>query len=171
MCTECDERCDEEIHNWYRKVIRDQGWVVIFVDAEMFTAEDENGDEIDGEVASLAYTVGLTRFHGHPELLISGMDCSAAQKLLNEFGRQIAGGNRFRPGQLVQARGKHRMQFLKVDDPTHLVEAQNMYASWEAGLVPALQIVYTDHAGRWPWAPGRRPGYSVHELFGRPAYR
>ena len=156
MCMKCNGWSDEEIHDWYLKRIRDHGWVVIFVAAE-------------GTEAAFAYTIGLTRFHGHPEMLVSGMGRSASAVVLNQFGASVGSGAWFSPGQVVR-QGTHRMQFVPVDDPTQLVEAQEMYAS-EAGLVPALQVVYTDHQGHWPWDKGWRDGQRAQPIFGTPAHR
>ena len=39
---------------------------------------------------------------------------------------------------------------VRVDDPSRLVLAQALYATGR-GPVPALQVVWSDEAGRWPW--------------------
>ena len=156
MCLKCNGWSDQEIHDWYLRTIRDNGWVVIFVEAS-------------GKDAAFAYTIGLTRFHGHPELLVSGMEQAASGSILNEFGAQVGSGAWFHPGQLLRQGGR-RLQFVPVDDPTQLVEAQAMYAS-EAGLVPALQVAYTDDRGHWPWHRGWRGGRRGQPMFGTPAHR
>ena len=61
MCMKCDGWSDEEIHQWYLDTIDRQGWAVCAVGAGAATPP-------------FAYTVGLTRFHDHPELVMSGVD-------------------------------------------------------------------------------------------------
>jgi hypothetical protein len=157
MCMRCNGWNEQEIHEWYLQKIKTYGWVITYVGA-------------DEQAASFAYTIGLTRFHGHPELMVSGLDQEAAQSLLNRLGGEVGSGAWFTPGQVIRQTGKHRCQFVALADPSRLVEAQEMYAS-EAGLVPGLQVVYTDHYGRWPWDPRWPDGQLAQPLFGMPAHR
>jgi hypothetical protein len=157
MCMKCNGWSDQEIREWYLEKIKIYGWVITFVGA-------------DEHEASFAYTIGLTRFHGHPELMVSGLDQADSQAALNQLGAEVGSGAWFTPGQVIRQSGRHRYQFVDLNDPGVLVEAQQMYAS-EAGLVPGLQIVYTDHYGRWPWDPRWPSGALNQPLFGVPAHR
>jgi hypothetical protein len=153
----CAGWSDQEIRNWYLKMIQNHGWAVIAV--------------AEGEAeAAFAYTIGLTRFHGHPELLISGMHASDAQAVLNELGAEVRRGTRFTAAHVLRQTGRHRLKFMKVNDPGRLIEAQKMYAS-QNGPVPALQVVYSDHDGHWPWDRAWRNGEKVQPLFGTPSRR
>jgi hypothetical protein len=151
MCTHCGGWTEEEIRTMRLRDIEIHGWSITYVEAD----EDE---------AAFAYTVGLTRYHGHPELLVSGLDQLMTAEILNSFGSEVRRGNRFTGGDLVHGHGDHRYQFAWVEDRNDLVDAQDTYAS-EAGLVPALQIIYSDRSGHWPWECG---GTLSQPLFGAP---
>jgi len=158
MCMRCNGMSEETVMESYRQTIQTHGWVVIAVQG-------------DGDEAAFAYTLGLTRFHGHPEMLVSGLDQSVAGVLLNDFGAEVRLGIDFVAGQRGFGLDQRRLQLVQVDEPAVLVEAQKLYAS-EAGLVPALQVVYTDAMGRWPWELSGRGGpRPAQSLFGRPIHR
>jgi hypothetical protein len=151
MCLHCNGWTDDEIRAKRLRDIETHGWSITYVEAD------------DDEVA-FAYTIGLTRYHGHPELLVSGLDPDLTVELLNGFGIEVRRGIRFSPGDLVQGQGLHRYQLAWIDDRSELVDAQQTYAS-EAGLVPGLQIIYSDRNGHWPWECG---GTLAQPLFGTP---
>jgi uncharacterized protein DUF4262 len=155
MCLRCQGYSEAEVLDHYRALIREHGWAVV---------------QVTGLVG-FAYTVGLTRFHGHPELLVSGLSPAHAPARLSEFASEVASGRRFVAGVLREGPGQHRTQFLQVDEPVELVIAQAVYA--RATGVPALQVVLSDHQGRWPWTPGWRgcAGEAVQPLFGSPVHR
>jgi hypothetical protein len=151
MCMHCDGWTDEEIRAKRLRDIETHGWSITYVEA-------------DEEEVAFAYTVGLTRYHGHPELLVSGLDQRRTTEILNSFGAEVRRGSRFAQGDLVQGHGEKRFQFVWVEDRSELVDAQETYAS-DAGLVPALQIIYSDGNGHWPWECG---GTLSQPLFGTP---
>jgi hypothetical protein len=153
MCLRCNGLTEEEILASRLQLIQTYGWSITYVAAD----EDE---------AAFAYTIGLTRFHGHPELLVSGLDQPSSGGLLNELGGQVRSGVRFEHGDLIQE-GQHRFQFVQVEDPRELIDAQETYAS-RAGLVPGLQVIYSDPRGHWPWECG---GILSQPLFGTPPHR
>lgn len=131
---------DEEIRATRLRNIEAHGWSITYVEA-------------DDEVA-FAYTIGLTRYHGHPELLVSGLDQNKTFEMLNGFGDEVRRRTRYSQGDLVNGHGKGRFQLTVVDDPRELVDAQQTYASEVVGLVPGLQIIYSDGNGHWPWESG-----------------
>ena len=154
MCLKCQGWTDDEIRQDRLRTIERHGWSVTSVSG-------------DGTTAAFAYTIGLTRFHGHPELLTAGLPHSTAAQLLNGLAEQIRGGKRYAAGNVLIKPNGHRWQFIPVDDPTQLVDAQETYAS-EAGLVPGLQVIWSDHDGHWPWQPGWTHGLARQPLYGRP---
>jgi hypothetical protein len=127
---------------------------------------------VEGEPtqAPFAYTIGLTRFHGHPELLITGMDPASGARLLNALGEEVRGGRRHLAGSMVELDDGRLLQFVPVHNPRRLLHAQDMYAS-EAGLVPALQVVHSTLQRLWPWQRGWPGGRGSQPLYGRPAHR
>jgi Domain of unknown function (DUF4262) len=113
--------------------------------------------------------VGLTRFHGHPEL-VTGLDHRATGALLNGLGREVRAGRRLSAGEVQEGEGGRRYQFVQVADPRRLVHAQEMYAD-VAGPVPALQVVHSTGSGRWPWDRDYPGGRRAQPLHGRPLHR
>ncbi len=65
MCAMCDGQSVEEFVAGVAADIERIGWSVIAVDSERGRP-------------GYAYTVGLTRYHGHPELIVSGLDADTA---------------------------------------------------------------------------------------------
>lgn len=159
MCLECQGWTNEEVLDLYRQKINQHGWALVSIQAR-------------GREAGFTYTIGLTRFHGHPELLVAGMPPQPAAELLNGLAAEVRSGQRLVAGDLLAPGGEHRWQLVRVSDPSRLVNAQAIYAG-PAGLVPALQVIWSDHDGRWPWQPGR-PGRPARRndqpLFGRPLH-
>ncbi|GLY33609.1 DUF4262 domain-containing protein [Kineosporia sp. NBRC 101731] len=158
MCLKCDGWSDEAILEKSRSDIELHGWGYVHVEG-------------DGGSPCLTYTVGMTRFHGHPELVVTGLDARQATTLLDDLADQIRCGLRLIAGdRLVEhCCDVHRLQLVGVDDPRRLVQAQEIYAS-AAGLVPALQVVYTDDQGHWPWEPDWAGGTWWQPLLGRPPH-
>ena len=155
MCLKCQGWTDEQIRQERVKTIERHGWSVTTVTG-------------DGTTAAFAYTIGLTRYHGHPELLVSGLPPTVAGQFLNGFGEQVRTGARYAGGNILTKANGHRWQFVPVDDPSLLVNAQETYQS-EAGPVPGLQVVWSDHEGHWPWHPQWIEGDGTQPLFGQPA--
>lgn len=157
MCRMCDDGWPlDTVLRIYRKHIHHQGWAVVHVPA---TAHQ----------APLSYTIGLTRLHGHPEVLVSGQPPEAATLLLNVVATAVRRGVRLRPGVVVPADDGAQVQFAQVDDPGRLQHAQEVYAGL-LGPVPALQAIWTDYDGHWPWSPGW-PGTAADQpLFGLPVH-
>ena len=94
----------------------------------------------DQEHRRILYTVGLTRHHGHPELVVSGRELRGGTDLLLDAAAAVAAGDRLAPGwDLVTDRGEYRI--VEVDDPEHLWLAQLMYAPALGPPVPALHLI------------------------------
>ena len=98
----------------------------------------------------LSYTVGLTA-HGHPEVLMTGLPPEVGTAFLNIVGEIVVReGGRFAAGEATtELADGPAMPVLSVLDKTDLTAAEAIY-----GDVQALQIVWTDSAGRLPWEPG-----------------
>jgi hypothetical protein len=137
-----------------RDHIEQFGWSIVAVEAEPAHAP-------------FAYTVGLTRFHGHPELLVTGLDPASTAMLLNQLSLEVRAGRRFHAGQFIDQDDGRLIHFVQVHNPRRLLHAQDMYAS-QAGLVPALQAVYSTPEGFWPWQRGWPGGRRSQPLFGKP---
>ncbi|HST81600.1 MAG TPA: DUF4262 domain-containing protein [Kineosporiaceae bacterium] len=157
MCLTCAGWTREEMQALQRDHIERFGWSIIVVE----------GNRVQ---APFAYTIGLTRFHGHPELLVTGLDAGSTGAMLNPLSIQVKSGHRFCAGDVAKRDDGRLVQFVRVNNPRRLLHAQDMYAS-QAGLVPALQVVYSTPEGRWPWQRGWPGGRRTQPLFGKPVHR
>lgn len=94
----------------------------------------------------MSYTIGLTA-HSHLEVVMTGLPPEVGTASLNIVGRFVVrDGGRFAAGESTTelAEGP-TMPVVSVLDKTNLTAVDDIY-----GDVPALQIVWTDSAGRLP---------------------
>lgn len=159
MCLKCQGWSNEGILDQCRRDIAVHGWGYVHV-------------ESGAGAACLTYTVGLTRYHGHPELAITGLAAAEAVDLLADLATEIRAGTRLGAGDVLTESccARHRLQLVEVEDPRRLDQAQRIYAG-SADPVPALQVVYTDDLGHWPWEPGWTETPWRQPLLGRPRRR
>lgn len=129
---------------------------------QMQATVDEYGLAIQGVGAGdgepmFAYTVGLARFR-QPELIIFGLPMRVAQGLLNDAGlRIVAGTLNLAAGDTVHRLvADYPVRVLTVaDSDEHLTVANALYGDDDDPL-PALQLVFPDAEGRFPWEPGNQ---------------
>jgi hypothetical protein len=118
------------------------GWHVVKV------MEDEVGP-------AHAFSIGLWERHRHPEIVVVGPDLDVLHRLVNAVGEDVRAGRRFEadhayPGIVAGLaccfRAVHRANYRDFLG----------YAGWYYGGAgfPALQCVWPDPAGRWPWDAG-----------------
>ena len=98
----------------------------------------------------LSYTVGLTSY-GHPEVVMTGLPSEIGTAFLNIVGETVVReGGRFTAGEATtELANGPAMPVLEVVDKTDLTAVKAIY-----GDVPALQIVWSDSRGRFPWELG-----------------
>lgn len=137
MCEMCEGRSADEFIEGVIDDIRQVGWAVIAV-------EDEQGRHLH------TYTAGLTRYHGHPELIFSGADFPTAHHVLDVLADGVREGRRFEPGQLLASDEVGRSCLMVRVDGGRLPLAQALYGS-PVTTIDALQVVWSDEGGRWPW--------------------
>ncbi|MFD1717466.1 DUF4262 domain-containing protein [Georgenia deserti] len=154
MCLRCDGMSSEEIRAVQLGLIERNGWMVQFVEG-------------DARHEPWGYTVGLTRYHDHPELLVSGLSPDVTVELLNWLGHVVAVHERLVEGMVIEGDDGVRILLAGVDDPTCMVTAQEIYNPDGARLVPGLQAVWSDEHGNWPWQTGWHLG-ARQRLFASP---
>jgi hypothetical protein len=99
-----------------------------------------------------AYSVGLYHSFRHPELIMFGLRSDTMHRLINAVGERVRRGAGFRAGQLSD-------EFLEGFDVTfRAVPAYQLpgHFGWAIAFYrgqpfPALQVIYPDRKGRWPW--------------------
>jgi hypothetical protein len=131
-----------------RQLITRYGWAVQYVEA-------------DRARPGWAYTVGLTP-RGVPELLITGKPPDESCAVLNRVAEHVLHAEPPDPGDQVPLVGGPLVEFVRVQRPdVHLLTSVTFYGSEQ---VHALQLVWADERGRWPWDRGfraRRGGQPV----------
>jgi hypothetical protein len=108
------------------------------------------------DTPAFAYTVGLAKLD-HPELIIFGLSPQTAQGVLNSMGLAVvAKTRRWGPGRSDDVFGGAMPAMLVEvrDSADYLLAANSMFAIPGQGPVPALQVLYPDAAGLWPWQEG-----------------
>jgi Domain of unknown function (DUF4262) len=149
MCWKCDnpDSTVEEYFDELRETIRTHGWVVQYVESDR---------------TPYAYTIGLHDWD-LPELLVTGVSPQRATRLLNRFARDAVGGKTLRPGEQISVPTGPLVEIVEVDHPdAHL----NFAVAFGGPEIRALQLVWADGRGRWPWAPGFCDGRTRQPVLG-----
>lgn len=100
---------------------------------------------------SFGYTIGLWKNHKHPELILFGLKTDIIGKILNDAGKMINEGHKFATNELNHDLFESApATILNV----HLESLEDYfgYGIWfNEGHFPALQIVWPDRTGLFPW--------------------
>nr|WP_159232679.1 DUF4262 domain-containing protein [Mycolicibacterium vanbaalenii] len=135
MCWLCDHpmATRQDYLDILRAKARKHGWAVQYVECDR---------------SPFAYTVGLNDW-GLPELLITGVSPSRASRLLGAVAREALRGAALTPGVQLKVRQGPLVEFVEVDHP-------EVHMGWaiEHAQAPirAVQAVWADGSGRWPWS-------------------
>lgn len=113
------------------------------------TADDEDPHE-----PRFTYTVGL-RAHGHPDLLVSGMTGRDAYATLAMVLVHVRRGKAFRDGEEShEVLDGSPVRFVAIPEEAKLDLLALTAGYYADEPFAALQVVFPDRAGRWPWEPG-----------------
>ncbi len=102
---------------------------------------------------AFAFTIGLSRRFGHPELIMFGLPLDVMHSVLNLAGDAIKAGRRYEQGavasELLEGHSCRLLPFPRAAYRDFLG-----YACWfyQGDEFEALQCVWPDRAGRYPWA-------------------
>jgi hypothetical protein len=143
MCWMCDDPTMTKGDALARMaaMVEQYGWAIEFVE----------GDRVH---PPWAYTVGLT-LRGLPELLVTGVEAPEASDLLNDFADGVVHhGERLSPGQVLRCPHGSEMEVVELPHPdAHLLTAVSLF---RGVTLRALQLVWSDDHGHWPWEVGFR---------------
>ena len=102
-------------------------------------------------------TVGFWHSFEQPEVIVFGMPPEVARDLLDVIADEASEGKTFLAGSQHEGLLQHyAVRFLEV--PVSLHGEYFGAASWayEGGEFRAVQLVWPDKQGRWPWSEGVR---------------
>lgn len=154
MCWMCDhpEATAEQYLDEVYGIMLMHGWAVQHVECER---------------RPFAYTVGLTR-RGLPELVVTGLSPRRGQRLLNIAARRALVGDLLTPGMQTTLPAGPLVETVQVTHPdAHLYCAIAIFGD----KVTALQLVWADRRGRWPWAADFDEGRGTQPVLGMRATR
>jgi len=149
MCWMCDHpgSTREDYLDELRARMLGHGWALQYVESDQ---------------VPFAYTVGLTDY-GLPELLMTGVSPQRAARLLNGVARRAVCGDPPTPGAQITFPAGPLMEIVEIEHPdAHLYSAVAFYGS----AVRALQLVWADGRGRWPWAADFNEGRGGQPVLG-----
>ena len=130
-----------------RTAMREHGWAVQYVDHGR---------------TPYAYTVGLHDC-GLPELLITGVSRQRATRLLNTVAGDLMAGRTLTPGQKTAVQAGPLIEIVEVAHPDAHMEWAVAFGGPD---VRALQLVWADGRGRWPWAAAFSDGRARQPVLG-----
>jgi len=117
-----------------RGLMVQHGWAV----------QEVEGDRIH---PPYAYTLGLTEC-GLPELVITGLTLPRASRLLNRFAEHMVHAEPPAAGERIPLVGGPLVEIVELPHPdAHLNTAVALFGR----ELRALQLVWADDRGRWPW--------------------
>lgn len=119
--------------------VADRGWHVV---------------AFGGDGTPSAFTVGLFRSFDHPELALLGLPADEAAAAVDRLAARVRDGERFGPEDVDDlALGGRLVAFRSI--PPRRFAAWLGHAVWyhDGARFPALQAVWSDRAGRFPWDP------------------
>jgi Domain of unknown function (DUF4262) len=151
MCWVCDHPESNQAARlaYVRGVLEEHPWVIIGVDR-------------DGYRPPYSYTVGLTELN-RPELVITGLSKERAANVLMAAADQVLDAGAPAVGARVRLPGKRPGEIVRVAEPSvHLGIADDLFGE----RVTAIQLVYADIRGRWPWDENFRNGRAGQPVLG-----
>ena len=112
--------------------------------------------------AEFSYTVGLTE-QLLPELVVMAVRPRDALRLLDVWASYLLEKSVVLPGETLET-GPWLLEAVQVARPEkHLLIADTLYGE----RLRALQLVWGDAAGRWPWDPGHRARRAGQPVLGQ----
>jgi Domain of unknown function (DUF4262) len=149
MCWQCDHpnATADDYLDELRMTMLEHGWAVQYVESDR---------------TPFGYTVGLHDC-GLPELLITGVSAERAGRLLNTVAKDMMGGTVLSAGQKVAIRSGPLVEIVEVANP-------DAHMKWAVAFggpeLRALQLVWADGRGRWPWAAAFSDGRARQPVLG-----
>lgn len=117
--------------------------------------------EADNYMPAFAYSIGLYKKFGHPEIICFGLPTNLLSSLLNHAANLIKQGEILEPNKMYSGfLSGSDVQFLPVDKAFY---GEYMgYGGWYYDMsfdFPALQLVWPDKQQKFPWEEGFNPDW------------
>jgi hypothetical protein len=115
-----------------------------------------------------SFSVGLYHTHGHPEVILLGLNHAVAGSIINNIGGLVMLGRKIEPDRRYDDFTNAGTVFKVVD--SRFYEKYVGYARWLYGgsNFPMLQCVWPLKSGLYPWDHGYPPeGAHVQPFLGR----
>jgi hypothetical protein len=151
MCWICDHpgSTGQDYLEYLRGLLERHCWIVI-------------GVQRDRHRPPYSYTVGLTD-HDRPELVVTGLSQRRATDLLNDVAAHLLHAQAPTPGERLPLTGGPLIEIVRVAEPSaHLPVATEFCGP----RFTAIQLVYADDRGHWPWERGFRGGRGGQPVLG-----
>lgn len=151
MCGMCEGSTRGAELRTMMDLVERYGWAIQFVEGEKVRSQ-------------WAYTVGLAR-HGLPEFVVTGLRPERAGALLNDTAHDaLCHDERWEPGQRFRVSDRLRVEVVGMPHPeAHL---GTVVALFPGQPLEALQLVWCDGRGRWPWNPRFNGGVGGQPVLG-----
>jgi len=134
-----------------RRSVQDRGWTGFYT-------------PMPGQPANYGYTVGFTHTFGFPEAIVTGLDLHTSNAVLATLAERLAAGERPAFHVAIDLDLSLPVVLRPVTRATTrrlLLQATAFYAGAE---YEAVQVVWPDPDGRFPWEAGHRPAGSYQPL-------
>lgn len=109
--------------------------------------------ESEGYGPPFAYTIGLFKTFGHPELIVFGLSTDMMAYLLEEAAKEISAGKSFLPQHpypdFLEDQDV-RFQQVAPDNASDYMGYAGWFYKYDWSF-PVLQLVWPDHDGLFPW--------------------
>jgi hypothetical protein len=134
VCEVCNGKSIGQVVEKTKLDVARYGWSVTMVEGDLFSP-------------SFGYTVGLTEKR-HPELLVTGRDTRETYTMLSGLTALVlCHGHELKPGTILEPPGR-RIYLTTMNSPQNILLMASRIYSWR---VRALQAVWSDDEGRFPW--------------------
>jgi hypothetical protein len=154
MCWQCDnpDKTRADYLDLLRGKIKTYGWAVQYVEGKR----------------PWAYTIGM-HDRGSPEFLVTGLSPARALWLLNTFAKRIVRTQRVPvPGERISLPAGTRVEVVEVPHPdAHMGIAVDIHRR----PFRAMQLVWADDRGRWPWSADFDDGRGSQPVVGARAQK
>lgn len=132
---------DQETEESIKRIVDQHGWFVGKLPATDY-------------LPSFCYTIGLWKNYQHPELISFGLTPDTLGAILNIGGEMVEGGQRLEPNQEYDEFFEQGTAMILDVDERNLGDYFGYGLWYNGGAFPAMQIVWKDRNGKFPWEDG-----------------